>query len=151
DPQGALGDLKRALTTALSATDVDPDVRESLRVRVQEAIDRLQMAKSKYDMERIDLMQHEAASRARELATEQLVQRDEQLAQLIEKVGSLMAEGYIGNADAFEQAEEVARASFEIAPYSGVTSAAIFDAEAAGQLDKAQRLRYTRYDKFLAT
>jgi hypothetical protein len=62
-----------------------------------------------------------------------------------------MYEGYIGNADAFERAEEVARASFELAPYAGVTSSAIFDAEAAGQLDKAQRLRYRRYDMFLAT
>src|SRR5207247_2311881 len=57
----------------------------------------------------------------------------------------------IGNPDAFERAEEVARASFELAPYAGVTSAAIFNAEAAGQLDKAQRLRYRRYDMFLAT
>src|SRR5260221_579376 len=92
-----------------------------------------------------------AAVEARELATEQLLQRDEQLEQLIDKVRSLLAEGYTGNAEAFERGEEVARASFEIAPYSGVTSAAIFDSEAAGQLDKAQRLRYLRYDKLLAT
>jgi hypothetical protein len=32
-----------------------------------------------------------------------------------------------------------------------VTNAAIFDSEAAGQLDKAQRLRYLRADKLLAT
>jgi hypothetical protein len=62
-----------------------------------------------------------------------------------------MYEGYIGNADAFERAEEVARASFELAPYQGVTVAAIYDSEAAGQLDKSQRLRYRRYDQFLAT
>jgi hypothetical protein len=80
-----------------------------------------------------------------------LVQRDEQIEQLIDKVRSLLAEGFIGNADAFERAEEVARASFELAPYSGVTNAAIFDSEAAGQLDKAQRLRYLRSDKLLAT
>src|SRR5262249_56241861 len=87
---------------------------------------------------------------AKPLATEKTVTRDEQIAQLIDKVRSLMAEGYIGNPEAFERAEEVARAAFELAPYSGVTSAAIFDAEAAGQIDQAQRLRYLRYDKFLA-
>jgi len=150
DPESSLGELKRVLTTVNASTDIDPDIRESLRARVQDSIDKLLTAKSKADMNRLDRMQHEAAARARELATEQLVQRDEQLAQLIEKVSSLMAEGYIGNADAFERAEEVARASFELAPYSGVPNAAIFDAEASGQLDKAQRLRYARYDKFLA-
>src|SRR5204863_1265507 len=60
-------------------------------------------------------------------------------------------EGYIGNPNAFERAEEVARAAFELAPYSGVSSAAIFTSEAAGQLDKAQRLKYRRYDMYLAT
>src|SRR5207253_5179808 len=91
------------------------------------------------------------AATARDLAVDQLVQRDEQIEQLIDKVRAQLAEGFIGNADAFERAEEVARASFELAPYSGVTNAAIFDSEAAGQLDQAQRLRYLRSDKLLAT
>ena len=37
-----------------------------------------------------------------DLAVDQLVQRDEQIEQMIDKVRSLMAEGYRGNADAFE-------------------------------------------------
>src|SRR4029077_11460731 len=102
------------------------------------------------EMDRIAILERTSAIRAREMATEQLVKRDEELEQLISKVSALLYEGYIGNADAFERAEEVARASFELAPYAGVTSAAIFDAEAAGQLDKAQRLRHRRYDMFLA-
>ena len=150
DIDASLSELKRTLTAVISSTDIDPDIREKLRARAQDAIDRLQSTKSKIEAERIDRLQRSAAVRARELATEQLVQRDEQLAQMIEKVSALMAEGYIGNADAFEQAEQVSRAAFELAPYSGVTNAAIFDSEAAGQLDKAQRLRYTRYDRFLA-
>jgi len=106
--------------------------------------------KRKFDQDRILQIERTAVIQAKELATEQLMQRDEQIEHLIDKVRSLMDEGYGGNADAFERAEEVARASFELAPYAGVTSAAIFDSEAAGQLDKAQRLRYLRYDKFLA-
>ncbi|HEV3338902.1 MAG TPA: vWA domain-containing protein, partial [Pirellulales bacterium] len=151
DPGSALGELKRALTAVISSNDIDPDIREKLRGKVQASIDRLLVARDKIEMDRISGLERASATRAREMATEQLVLRDEQLEQLIAKVSSLMYEGYIGNPDAFERAEEVARASFELAPYAGVTSAAIFDAEAAGQLDKAQRLRYRRYDMFLAT
>ena len=91
------------------------------------------MLKAQVDQDRILGIERTAAIQARELATEQLLQRDEQIGQLIDKVRSLMAEGYAGNADAFERAEEVGRASFELAPYAGVTSAAIFDSEAVGQ------------------
>ncbi len=150
DPDAALGELKRTLTAVTSSNDIDPDVRQKLRSKVQANIERLFTLKRQVEQNRILRIERMAAVEARELATEQLLQRDEQIEQLIDKVRSLMTEGYAGNADAFERSEEVARASFELAPYAGVTSAAIFDAEAAGQLDKAQRLRYLRYDKFLA-
>jgi hypothetical protein len=151
DPEASLGTLKRTLTSVVSSTDIDADVREKLRAKVQASIDRLAVALNKLEMDRITTQEMASAVKAKELATEALVQRDEQLEQLIAKVSSLMYEGYIGNADAFERAEEVARASFELAPYQGVTVAAIYDSEAAGQLDKSQRLRYRRYDQFLAT
>jgi hypothetical protein len=150
DPESALAALKRALTTVVSSVDIEPDVRENLRGRVQATMDQLLAARERIEADRIQTIQRQAAAEAQRLAADQLVQRDEQIEQLIDKVRSLMAEGFAGNGDAFEQAEAVARASFEMAPYSGVTSGAVFDAEAAGQLDKAQRLRYLRYDKFLA-
>ncbi len=151
DPELALQQLKRTLTTVTSSTDIDADVREKLRARVQSAIDRLAVALNQLEMDRITTQERASAVKAKELATEQLVQRDEQLEQLIAKVSSLMYEGYTGNSNAFERAEEVARASFELAPYQGVTVAAIYDSEAAGQLDKSMRVRYRRYDMFLAT
>ncbi len=140
DPDASLGALKRALTAVISSNDIDPDIREKLRGRLQASIDRLLVAKDKIEMDRIAALERSSATRAREMATEQLVMRDEQLEQLISKVSSLMYEGYIGNADAFERAEEVARASFELSPYAGVTSSAIFDAEAAGQLSMSATL-----------
>src|SRR6266446_6245701 len=151
DPDSGLAELKRTLTSVVSSTDIDPDARERLRAKVQASIDYLLVAREKIEQGRIRAVERNAAEEARRLAIDQLVQRDEQIEQLIDKVRSLMAEGYIGNPEAFERAEEVARAAFELAPYTGVTSAAIFDSEAAGQLDKAQRLRYLRNDKFLAT
>jgi uncharacterized membrane protein YgcG len=150
-PDAALSELKRALAAVISSHDIDPNVREKLRAKVQTAIDQALVARQKFDQFRIRNIEKNSAAAARDLAVDQLVQRDEQIEQLIDKVRAQLAEGFIGNADAFERAEEVARASFELAPYSGVTNAAIFDSEAAGQLDKAQRLRYLRSDKFLAT
>ena len=150
DPDAAIGGLKRTLAAVTSSTNVDPDIRESLRRQVQAAMDQVLVTREKIQQDRIRVIERESAAEAQRLAVEQLVQRDEQLEQLIDKVRSLMAEGFAGNGDAFERAEEVARASFELAPYSGVANAAIWDTEAAGQLDKAQRLRYLRYDKFLA-
>jgi hypothetical protein len=41
--------------------------------------------------------------------------------------------------------------AFELDPYSGITSAAVFNTEAAGQLDQAQRLRARRADRWLET
>ncbi|MGE5192841.1 MAG: hypothetical protein ACM3U2_10085 [Deltaproteobacteria bacterium] len=150
DPGSALATLKRTLTAVISSSDIDPDARERLRAKVQANIDQLLAARGKIEQDRLRTIERSAAEEAQRLAVDQLVQRDDQIEQLIDKVRSLMTEGYLGNADAFEQAEEVSRAAFELAPYSGVTSAAVFDSEAAGQLDKAQRLRYLRYDKFLA-
>ncbi len=150
DPGSALAILKGTLTAVISSTDIDPDVREKLRARLRATMDQLLVAREKIEQDRIRSIERQSAEEAQRLAVDQLVQRDDQIEQLIDKVRSLITEGYMGNVDAFEQAEAVARASFELAPYSGVTSAAIFDSEAAGQLDKAQRLRYLRYDKFLA-
>ncbi len=150
DPDAAIAGLKRTMTTVVSSLDVDPDTRESLRSRVQGSIDQVVVAREKIQQDRLRAIERQSAAEAQRLAVDQLVQRDEQIEQLIDKVRSLMTEGFAGNGNAFEEAEAVARASFELAPYSGVTSAAIFDSEAAGQLDKAQRLRYLRYDKFLA-
>src|SRR5262249_1376104 len=142
DPDAALRELKRMLTTVVASTDIEPDARGRLRAKVQASIDQLLVTREKIQHLQLRTLERNAVEEAKRLATDQLVQRDEQIEQLIDKVRSLMAEGYAGNAEAFERAEEVARAAFELAPYSGVTSAAIFDAEAAGQLDKAQRLRY---------
>src|SRR5437899_1614440 len=47
DPGAALAELKRALTTVISSTDIDPDARENLRAKVQANIDYLLVAREK--------------------------------------------------------------------------------------------------------
>src|SRR5260370_42259355 len=97
------------------------------------------VVREKADLNRIQNIERRSAAQARELAVDQLVQRDEQIEQLIDKIRSLMTEGFAGNADAFERAEEMAPALFQLAPFSGGSKASNFDLGAAGQLDKAQR------------
>jgi hypothetical protein len=149
DPDAAIGGLKRVLNTVTSSADIDPVDRETLRHRTQNAIDEIAIEKQKFDLNRLEAQRRRSAVQARQFASDELIQREEELEQLIEKVRSLLSEGFAGNEAAFERAEAVARAAWEKAPYIGVTAAAVFDSEAAGQLDKIERLRYLRADKFL--
>jgi hypothetical protein len=151
DPDAAIGGMKRVLNTVTSAADIDPIDRETLRRRTQNAIDEIAIVKQQNDLNRVEAQRRRSAVQARQFASDELIQRQEELEQLIEKVRSLLSEGFAGNEAAFERAEAVARAAWEKAPYLGVTAAAVFDSEAAGQLDKVERLRYLRADKFLET
>lgn len=151
DPGGALQELKRVLNMVVASTDIDATVREQLRTRVQQRIEQVNSRRLQIDQNRLRAAESNAQREAARHLGDELLQRDQKLEQLIDRVRSLITEGYLGNADAFEQAEAVSRVAWEIHPYSGTTAAAIFDSEAAGQLDKAQRLRYNRADMFLAT
>ena len=151
DPDSALANLKRTLNTVNSSINIDPVSRESLRRRLQAALDAMTTQKQRRDIEEVQQQVRFSAMQARILAVDELVQKEEELEQLIDKVRSLLDEGFTGNEAAFERSEAVARAAWETAPYLGVTAAAIFDTEAAGQLDKIQRMRYLRSDKFLET
>lgn len=149
DPDTALGELKRTQNTVEAALDIDVNVREQLRARLRKVQNEIASRREVLEQIKIRHMEREAQVRAQKNLVDQIVQRDQKLEQLIDRVRSLLTEGYLGNADAFEEGEAVARAAWELAPYSGTTVAAIFDAEAAGQLDKAMRLRSMRADKFL--
>jgi uncharacterized membrane protein YgcG len=118
---------------------------------VQNALDQITVQKQQIDLQNLQRRERLAAIQARRLTIDELKQEEDQLEQLIDKVRSLLHEGFAGNADAFEEAESVARAAWRLAPYRGVTAAAVFNAEAAGQLDKSLRQRYLRADKFLET
>ncbi len=151
DPDAALAEVKRMLSTVDSALDVDPAIRSNLRSRLARMRDAVAGRRTTLEEERIRRAEREAAIRAQKNLVDLTVQRERRLEQLIDRVRSLLTEGFLGNELAFEEAEAVSRAAWELSPYSGVTAAAIFDSEAAGQLDKAERLRYLRADKFLET
>lgn len=151
DPDSALAEIKRMLNTVEASLDVDPTIRSNLRSRLARMRESVSARRTTLEEERIRRAEREAAIRAQKNLVDLTVQRERKLEQYIDRVRSLLNEGFLGNELAFEEAEAVSRAAWELAPYSGVTAAAIFDSEAAGQLDKAQRLRYLRADKFLET
>lgn len=151
DPGAAISLLKQDQRTVSAATDVEADVRESLLTRINSSLQQLQVIQKQHELETLQRQERVAQVEARRQLTSQLTEDEETLEQLIDQVSVLVYEGYRGDRDAFEKAESVARAAFELQPYSGITSSAIFMGEAAGQLDKSLRLRYLRYDRFLAT
>ena len=149
DPESGLSELKRLMNTINSSTDIDPNEREANRARVQRKMEELMRLQNQLEGQRILQLERSAALESQRLATDQLVLRDERLTTLIEKVRALMNEGFTGNEQAFEQAEQVARSTIEVAPYNGVSWQSIFVTEAALQLDRIMRLRLLRSDKFL--
>lgn len=150
-PDDALGELKRSLNTVVSATEIDAADRDRLQKQVERVIDEVQVQLQKNEQEKIHRLERMSAEQARRFAVDELVLREEQLKRLIDEVRTLLNEGYSGREQAFEESEAVARAAWELAPYHGVTAAAIFNTEAAGQLDKMERLRAIRADLFLET
>ena len=72
-------------------------------------------------------------------------------AMLLDRVRALMEEGRHGTPGAFLRAEDVARHAVAVSPESGSAAAALFNAEAAAQLDRAAYLRALRSEKFLET
>lgn len=149
DAGASIQGLKRVLNAVNSSVDVDPPQRDGLRRRIQNMIDRIAAAQQQRAQQQLTAQERLSALQARRLAIDDLQQHEEELEQLIDKVRSLLTEGFSGNETSFEAAESVARVAWESAPYSGVTAAAVFDAEAAGQLDSMQRMIYLRSDKFL--
>jgi hypothetical protein len=70
---------------------------------------------------------------------------------LVDRVRALMVQAFQGDAAAFEEAEAVSRMIASMQPDSSIGAATVFTTEAAGQLDKINRLRSLRSDRFLET
>jgi len=149
DPDIALDDLKRQRNAVVTATDIDPEVRARLLARLDNLRLEITSRREVLDLARINLQRQQALLESRRRLLDQMQLEEERMENLIDRVRSLMSAGYHGDSDAFEEAEAVARAAIEVSPNGIEPTAALFNAEAAGQLDKAFRLRALRADKFL--
>lgn len=151
NPSNALNELKAALGTVTAAVDIDPEAQRQLTGRLRSTILDVQARKETREQQESfrqqQLVEREAVRRIRA----ELELDEEKFQMLLERVRSLMAEGYREFDDtSFEAAEAVAEEAVRLRPESGTANSAFFKAEAAGQLSKAFKLKFIRRDAFLA-
>ncbi|MFN0197639.1 MAG: hypothetical protein ACKVT0_12920, partial [Planctomycetaceae bacterium] len=151
DPDAALTLVKRALGVVTTSTDIDPVVRDQLAKRLNNVRIDIQNRQQILEDEHIRRNERKAQNEAQENLVNELLLEEERLEQLVDRVRALLVEGYHSNPSAFEEAEAVSRVAQNDRPADGTAAAAVFNSEAAGQLDKAVRMRSLRADKFLAT
>lgn len=149
DPQQAITDLKQVLGAVRSAQDVDPEIRAELERRVGDAILQINARKEQIENVRIRQEQKLAEIDARRKLISKFEEEEQRLEQLVDRVRSLVDDGRRGDLPAFNEAEAVARAAVALRPGNGPATAALFGAEAAGQLSDAFQLRSLRADRFL--
>jgi len=151
EPDDAIFLLKRAFGLVTASTDISPNIRRQLAKRLNDVLIDVQNQREVNDLKRIRLQERLAQQEAQERLIQEMQLEEEKLEQLIDRVRALVIEGIHGNADAYEEAEAVARAAVLTRPGNGPSAAALFNSEAAGQLDKAFRMRSLRADRFLET
>lgn len=150
-PEYAESLLKDLLETIQSETGVTPEAQDELERRVINAISGVQVQRDKAAM----MQQANAVRRAVEEAQEHLIVQQEvlesDLQTIIDQVRGLLDRARHGDINSFEDAEAAARVAITIKPGNGPATQALMVSEAAGQLDKARRLRELRADRFLET
>ena len=149
DPDAAIGVLKRR-EEAVRTADIDPDARQQMLKTLRSVRNDVSAQKEVALLKGINAQNRRAQREAQERLLDALVREEEKIEQLIDQVRALIEEGVHGNDDAYEEAEAVAEAVVDIRPGNGAASAALFSSEAAGQLNKAFRLRALRANRFLA-
>jgi len=151
DPDLAIAELKDALLSVRSAGDVNPAVRGQLERQLERE---LQQARNRSIQVQENLLQYQigvSEAEAAERALSALRTEEENLEQLIDQVRASIDDAVHGDDFAYEEAEDFARAAVNLRPGNMPANAAVFTAEAAGQLNKAFRLRSVRNDRFLET
>ena len=151
DPELAIVELKDALLAVRVADDVDPTVRAQLERQLETEIQQARNLSIQANERRLagQLKQSEQLAALRTL--DALRTEEENLEQLIDQVRASIDDAVHGDDFAYEEAEDFARAAVNLRPGNAPATAAVFTAEAAGQLNKAFRLRSIRNDRFLET
>jgi hypothetical protein len=141
--------LDRSRMAIKSATDIDPELRNQLLRQVSAALDDIRSRRRQIATIVAERQRKLAEQEAQAKLIEYAVERDQQLEQMVDRIRALMVEGFQGDPEAFEEAEAVAREVLSEYPNSAIGRATVVTTEAAGQLDKANRLRDLRADRFL--
>ena len=151
DPDLAVAELKNQLNAVRNARDVDPAVRAQLDRRLSTQIQNAQNLSIQLRETALRGNIADAEAQAQRRLVGALLKEQDDLEQLIDLVRAAIDDGVHGDDLAYEEAEDIARAAVNIRPGNAPATAAVFTAEAAGQLNKAFRLRSLRNDRFLET
>ena len=151
NPEGAVVELKDALLSVQRANDVDPNVRDQLLRQLEVEIRQARNEGIRQAGNRLQGQLRDAEGLAALRALSALRTEEENLEQLIDQVRASIDDAVHGDDFAYEEAEDFARAAVNLRPGNMPANAAVFTSEAAGQLNKAFRLRSIRNDRFLET
>ncbi|MCA8996909.1 MAG: VWA domain-containing protein [Planctomycetaceae bacterium] len=143
--------LDRTRGLLKSSTEVAPELRAQLTRRVDAALQDIRSKAKQIEAISAERQRRQAEEEATARLLDFAAERDRKLQQMVDRIRALMEDGFHGNPNAFEQAEAVAREVESDYPQSAIGTAVVFTTEAAGQLDKASRLRSLRADRFLET
>ena len=149
DPESGLAQLKQVENSVRSSIDIAPEDRLQMQKRLESEINQMKNLSDKRAQDKVHLAEELSQLEAQKRLTEQLQLDEERLEGLIDRVRSLMSEGFHGREDAFAEAQNVADVAINLRPGEGTSAAARFDAEAAHQLARSNRLRARRNDQFL--
>ena len=151
EPDAAVSLLKEVLATVASESRIDANGRRELQRRVTNALEESQSVKDRIELDSIRLAERLSAEQERRSLLDSLAAEELELDRLTDMVRGLLDDARHGDDDAYEEAEAVSRVAVDMKPGNGTAAAALFNSEAAGQLNKAFRLVSLRRDQFLAT
>lgn len=143
--------LNRTRATIKSSTDVSPELANNLLRRVNSNLQDVRARRAMYEARIQERQRRQAELEVSSRLIEYASERDQQLEQMVDRIRSLMIDAYRGNPQAFEDAESQARVVLSDFPGSAIGNATVTITEAAGQVDKAARLRALRADRLLET
>ncbi|WP_417851027.1 vWA domain-containing protein [Thalassoglobus sp.] len=149
DPDAALSGLDQIRGTIKSATDIDPEARNQLLRQLTSTQLDVISQKQKISLKNAERNKRRVEVEAQARLVQYAEERDAKLEQMVDRIRALLIEGYQGDAGAFESAEAVARGVISEYPNSAMGVSVVFVSEAAGQIDKSNRLRHLRSDRFL--
>ncbi|MEZ5941882.1 MAG: hypothetical protein R3C18_10845 [Planctomycetaceae bacterium] len=148
-PDAGISQLETIRGNVKSATDIDPELRENLLRRINDRIQQFNTKKQTQAALIAQRLVRSAETEAQRALIDYEIDRDEQLEQMVNRIRALMDDGFHGDYKAFEQAEAGARQIISSYPGSAVGAAEVVTTESAGQLDKVDRLRQLRADRYL--
>ena len=149
DPDAGIASLKRAEGLVTVTADIEPQVRDQLIRRLHTTMQELRSVRERQSIEHVKNAERLAQIESRQRSLEQMSVEETRLTQLIDQVRALLVQAVHGDDPAYEEAEAVAREALNLRPGNGPATQAVFDSEAAGQLNKAYRLRNLRADRLL--